>query len=56
MTDTVYFNKAKLERLKSRYKLAVEKNEDTFEFDGKTYVRGYAKYLIEYLESKFKEA
>lgn len=46
-----------LERFKRTYDAAVETRfsyNDTFEFDGHTFVVGYAKYLIEYLESRFK--
>jgi len=36
------------------FKLAYEANKDEheFEFDGHSFVPGYAKYLIEYLESR----
>ena len=43
----------KLKRFKSRYLEAVQYKLEQFEFDGDEYVVGYAKYLIEYLESKF---
>lgn len=48
----VDFDRAKLERLKLRVKEAVEKNEETFTFEGNEFVLSYAKYFIEYLESR----
>lgn len=47
--DTVSFDRAKLARLK---KVMAESTEEQFEFEGKQYVRGYAKYLVQYLESQ----
>jgi hypothetical protein len=46
------FDRAKLERLKVRVKEAVEKDEQTFKFEGSEFMLSYAKYVIEYLESK----
>lgn len=42
-----------LKRFKRAYKLAKMKAEDPFMFDGNEFVISYAKYLIEYLDSKF---
>jgi len=53
MTDMVTFDRNKLKQLKAAYTKAVQMNLDTFTFDHKVYVVGYAKYLIEYLEGKF---
>jgi len=53
MTDranTVYFNKAKLERLKKAYAVAVEKQQEVFVFEGNSLLAAYAKYLTEYLD------
>lgn len=46
---------AKLKRFKNAYLAAVQYKLEEFEFDGDDYVVGYAKYLIEFLETKFKE-
>lgn len=41
-----------LERFKQAYELAAVQGKDTFVFDNNEFVVGYAKYLIEYLESQ----
>lgn len=43
-----------LRRFKRAYKIACEENPkfETFTFDGNEFVKNYAKYLVEYLESK----
>jgi len=41
-------------RLKTRYDKAVMDGEKEFTFDGDVFVTDYAKWLIEYLETKFK--
>lgn len=51
MQGMVSWNRPMLERMKKRYSKAVERGEEVFRFDGHEYVRDYAKYLIEYLES-----
>ena len=51
------WNRGKLKRFKRVYKVAVFKTNDTqatFMFDGQEFVIGFAKYLIEFLEQKFK--
>jgi hypothetical protein len=45
----VNFDRPRLERLKKKM---AETQDDVFEFEGRQYVRGYAKYLVQYLESK----
>ena len=47
-------NKELLKKLKAAYKLSQESKdkEATFMLDGKEVLPAYAKYLIEYLESK----
>jgi hypothetical protein len=50
--NMVEFDRKKRDRLRKRYKEAVEKKEDQFEFEGNKYVTSYAKYLLEYLDSK----
>lgn len=49
----VSFTRESLVRFKNRYEQTVTLNNDTFEFEDNVYVVGYAKYLIEYLESGF---
>lgn len=50
----VTFTRPELERLKVAYKQAAERHtaNDSFTFDGHTFVIAYAKYLIEYLEAR----
>jgi hypothetical protein len=48
---TVSFDKPTLRKFKKVYNQALG---DAFVFEGNLYVKGYAKYLIEYLEMKFK--
>lgn len=43
-----------LNRFKIAYEKAGKEKLDQFVFDGNTYVVGYAKYLIQYLESQLK--
>jgi hypothetical protein len=45
----VNFDRPKLERLKKKM---AETEEDIFEFEGCQYVKGYAKYLVHYMESR----
>jgi hypothetical protein len=49
----VSFDRPKLARLKKRM---LENDDDVFEFEGQQYVRGYAKYLVQYLESQLPPA
>lgn len=54
--DVVSFTKDKLDRFKKVYNENKERGmRATFEFEGRGYVVGYAKYLIEYLEERFKD-
>jgi hypothetical protein len=41
-----------LDRLKKRYDEAVRDHEYKFTFEGDEFLTDYAKYLIEYLESR----
>jgi hypothetical protein len=50
---SITFTPMLLERLKRDYALAVAAQRDTFMFDGHALLTEYAKYLIEYLESRF---
>lgn len=51
----MYLNRADLKKVKTKYEHAVKHNQEQFKFDGQTFVVGYAKYLIEYLESMSPE-
>lgn len=51
---TIQFTRAKLDQLKDHYTMARRRGADQFMFEGQPFVMAYAKYLIEYLESKFK--
>jgi hypothetical protein len=44
-----------LRRLKGAYNTAVKAKAETFVFDGNEYLVSYAKYLIEFLETKFHQ-
>lgn len=48
----VSFDKEQLKELKKQYKLAVTEDKKQFTMDGLDYLTAYAKYLIEYLETK----
>ena len=50
-SNVVTFNKKKLKALKKAYQQCVDRKEDVFVFEGQELVVGYAKYLIEYLDS-----
>lgn len=50
-SNTIAFDKKKLRALKQAYKRCVDRKEDVFVFEDKELVVGYAKYLIEYLDS-----
>ena len=47
----VSFNAQTLKRFKKAYEACTD---ETFEFEGNAYVKDYAKYVIEYLENKFR--
>jgi hypothetical protein len=42
-------------RLRARYGLAVDNNEEQFEFDGGQYLTAYVKYLLQYLEDQIND-
>ena len=50
----INFDKQKLKELKSLYNKAVKESKDWFTYNGDEYLTTYAKYVIEYLEGKFK--
>lgn len=47
-------SKKSFEQLKELYKKATGDNKNSFLFQEKEFLTSYAKYLIEYLEPKFK--
>lgn len=49
----VNYNPEKLERLRTAYSQAVSEKKDDFNFEDGVLVTGYAKYLIQYLDSVF---
>jgi hypothetical protein len=51
---TIQFTQEKFTALKRVYTKAVKEGKDSFTFEGGEYLVSYAKYLIEYLSSKFK--
>lgn len=48
------FTQEKFARFKKHYASAVGRNAESFKFEGNLFLTGYAKYLIEYLETKIK--
>lgn len=55
MTNEMTFDRGKLHALKAAYNRAIKagkSRDDAFGFDGQLLIVGYAKYLIEYLETK----
>lgn len=55
MNKIVNWDQAMFERFKIAYGKAVEEKRESFFFDGNEYLTSYAKYLIEYLKTKFKK-
>ncbi len=61
MSRSINWTPARLKRLKAAHAQAVAQELPEFAFDPKdeqgevTFVLGYAKYLIEYLELQFKQ-
>ena len=51
--DIIEFTLEKYMRFKKRYHEAVGKGEKEFIFEEKEVLTAYAKYLLEYLKSKF---
>lgn len=50
----IYWNKDKLAKLKRMHHAAVANGQEQFEFEGHPLLTSYAKYLIEFLETKLK--
>lgn len=53
--NMVEFNAESFKKFRARYNTAIEKSENSFVFEGNEYLTSYAKYVIEYLEPKFKK-
>lgn len=51
----ITFDEPKLKRLKESYQQAIKDKKDSFIFEGHELLTSYAKYMIEYLEDKFKK-
>lgn len=51
---TVSWTKSKVKNFRTIIAHAQEKKLETFTFDGNEYDLKYAKYLLEYLEGRFK--
>lgn len=54
MSNTITFTKEVLKELKAEYNKSVENKIEIFDFKGNALLTDYAKYLIEYLDDKFK--
>ena len=55
MSNMVSFDEQTYRKLKSEYQKSVKNNVDVFVFEGNELLTNYAKYLIEYLKTKFEK-
>ena len=55
MTDKINFTPAKVKALRKAHEEAVKAGKDQFVFEDRDFVTDYAKYLLEYLDTIFKE-
>jgi hypothetical protein len=55
MTNTVSFNVTTFRKLKKEYENAIQNNITIFTFEGNEYLTSYAKYMVEYLKTKFEK-
>ena len=53
--STVVFTYGKACGLKRAYMAAIAENREVFEFEGRNYVQGYVKYLLQHIENQFGE-
>ncbi len=53
--NSTIFTKPKLEEFKAEYTKAINEDKSEFIFEGKIFIIGYAKYVIEYLEFEFSK-
>ncbi len=49
---SIHFDKAKRNRLRAAYEAAKGLGKDQFTFEGHEYLVSYARYLLEYLDTK----
>lgn len=52
--ETVNFTREKRDALRRAYDRAAGKGQVQFMFEGREYLTGYAKYLLEYLDGQFR--
>jgi len=55
MAGVINFDIPTYQRLKKEYQRSVENNVEVFVFEGHELLTEYAKYLIEYLTTKFNK-
>lgn len=55
MSNTISFNQKSFKNFKSEYNSAVKNGVEIFTFEGHEFLTSYAKYMIEYLKSKFED-
>ncbi len=55
MSTTITWDRALLEKLRIAYTRAVTAGHDEFTFQDHVIVVGYAKYLIEYLDTRLSD-
>jgi hypothetical protein len=56
MPDMVKFTREKLDALESAYQKAVDEGAEDFMFEGHEWLTDYAKYAIEFLNTKIRRA
>lgn len=54
MNPFISFDLAAYRRFRKSYEKAVKENKTEFEFEGRDFLVSYAKYVLEYLETKYK--
>jgi len=54
MSNTISFTTESFKNFKTDYNSAVKNNQEMFVFDGNDFLTSYAKYVIEYLKTKFE--
>ena len=52
--NNITFDAAKRDKLRKAYGEAVTNSHAEFTFEGNEFVTSYARYLLQYLDSKFK--
>ena len=54
MNNFISFDEPKVKALRKAHDLAVEQGRTTFTFEGTELLVSYAKYLLEFLECRFR--